>query len=390
MEYAKRIQIDGWVMFFLRNVLYSTLLHLNTRKRIVLLLICILASLYAMQLLLFSDTYNTLTLSAPNRKYTEAEYAFFLSEADPSAVQAFCDQMSILKNDILDITIIGLKEFSESETNILGGLEENIYSFYPSVAKNDNLVIKAGTIQFDKEKREVFIEGNNYVFLSSGNFIQEDDNGEYIIIDGQRNSVIGYGNFFRDRVIYGIIVDYSRFFNYVDTCNEIRVQCKSPLDKEEERILVSIAERELPVKDYQTPYSFSAHSKTTFFTTLTFIGMAVFACLINAFGILSYLIFLRIPELNIFRIFGANRKTIAGNIACEMMIITTLSLLVGTLFYEICGIVAKRYGLFAPIHLEYHLYNSLLFIVLALLASVVQFLRYTSKNRKSFLGDFFI
>ena len=187
------------------------------------------------------------------------------------------------------------------------------------------------------EKDDVLVDGFSCYPSLFGNgcfYSSENDNAIYLA-NGEMRNVKGVVYIPSPLDYCGILVDKNQFFSMTDKSVSLQVVFVTPLTDEEERqilqkigIYVSINDVVFP-SDYVRPIENESNILTLFSRIL------IIVCIMCSMRLMTYLFLLRKQEFSVIRMLGADYTRITFQILSMIIMVSGLSISVGTIAYLI-------------------------------------------------------
>jgi len=133
----------------------------------------------------------------------------------------------------------------------------------------------------------------------------------------------------------GIFADTDQFFTMTDTSNSLQVVFISNLTEQEEQELVRNVRQYVSLTNvvYPSDNDFFSSGESDILTALS--RVLIFVCLLCSMRLMTYLFLLRKQEFSVIRMLGAGQVRIAAQIFTMILIVSGISISIGTIAYLI-------------------------------------------------------
>jgi ABC-type antimicrobial peptide transport system permease subunit len=133
----------------------------------------------------------------------------------------------------------------------------------------------------------------------------------------------------------GILADKDQFFTMTDTSSSLRVIFSSNLTEQDEQELIRNVRQYVSLNDvvYPSDNDFFSSGESDILTALS--RVLIFVCLLCSMRLMTYLFLLRKQEFSVIRMLGAGQARIAGHILTMILMVSGISISVGTIAYLI-------------------------------------------------------
>lgn len=191
---------------------------------------------------------------------------------------------------------------------------------------------------------EVLVDVNYYSHLF-GEFYEGGSEDTIYLENGESRKVAGVVDIPSSLEYGGIIVDRNQFFSLTDTCTSMKIVFVSRLTGAEERKVIHNLGQYVSITNVVYPSAYIERTEQENKILILLSRILIFVCILCSMRLMTYLLVLRKQEFSVIRMLGAGRARIAIQIFAMILMISGISISLGTVVYLILLVsrVAARF-----------------------------------------------